>query len=206
MLDKYPGLMKVYEQTAYKETRSLKFLHHLVALVKPKSVLELGTGKGCSTAFMALAMDYGGMVITVDNYKRLDINSPELVRSNLGGCGILDKVKLVQGDTFDVFNLTKHVFNGAWPEIIFMDSSHKARNLHKEYAALSRGLPSRHVIIVDDALFNDVMEFVLDLLKTGTYPCYLMVPFHQGMAILPNSLDYLDAITAAVIKADGHHL
>lgn len=180
----FPGLEAIYSQTAYQEIRSLAFLYYLTKRIKPSFILELGTGRGCSTAFMALALGDNDKIMSIDNYQRTDINNPELVRNNIRGCGVLDKVVLIEGSTFDV-NTT------LCPEIVFMDASHTSVDLHKEYAALQSILPTENVIVIDDALGNDIYKFIRDLMKQGSYQIGIMLPFHQGMAVLITSNKYL---------------
>jgi predicted O-methyltransferase YrrM len=189
----FPGLRQIFDQTAYKEVRSLAFLNRLVQEIKPKTVLELGTGRGCSTAFMALTIG-NGRIVTIDNYKRADINNPKLVEDNLQNCGILDKVDLLNGETFDAGQLFG---NREKSEVVFMDASHTAENLHKEYEAIRTILPKDHVIVVDDALYNDIGIFLSDLMKQEAYSFFLMLPFHAGQAILATKLAYLKKINNA---------
>lgn len=196
LLDRHTGLREIYDLTAYKETRSLAFLHHLVDMMKPRNILELGTGRGCSTAFMALALD-GGIIHSIDNYKRPDINGSEMVKTSLVGCGVLEKVNLVKGNTHECGVLVTDS-----PDLVFMDASHEAGNLHKEYASMKRRLPAAHVVVVDDALSNDVMNFVMDLLKLETYPFSVILPYHQGVAALPTNLTLLDLVNAAIQKVE----
>lgn len=190
----FPGLREVFDQTAYKEVRSLAFLNCLVQEIKPRTALELGTGRGCSTAFMALAIG-DGRVVTIDNYRRVDINNPKLVEDNLRNCGILDRVDLLNGETFD----TGHLFgNRKKPEMVFMDASHTAENLHREYESIRGLLPKNHVIVVDDALYNDIGEFLSALMRQEPYSFFLMLPFHAGVAVLATKLAYLEKVRLAV--------
>ena len=148
---------------------------------------------------MALAMDYGGKVVSIDNYRRPDINNLELVRQNLYDCGISDRVELIKGDTLSCGN---HMLD-AKPEVVFMDASHKAENLHKEYLSMKRWLlPEEHVLVIDDALFNDIADFVKDLMKDEGYPFCFFVPFHQGMAVLAKSSRHGDQIWLAIKQVE----
>ncbi len=197
LFDICPALKDVFDQTAYEDTRSLEFLHHLVGAVKPTMVLELGTGKGCSTAFMALAIGLGQGIVTVDNYEREDINSEELVKANLESCGISihDGVTQVKGSTFDIDKLWPNLY----PEITFMDSSHIAINLQREYDVLKNILPESHIIVVDDAYWNDAMDFV----KKLDYPFFVGLPYHLGMAVLATDFKYMKLIESAAKEAAG---
>lgn len=185
LFKKHPGLRAVFEQTAYGDTRSLNYLHGLVKAVGPRLVLELGTGKGCSTAFMALALPRGGgLVVTIDNYLRPDISTKGLVLDNLGSCGVLDRVSLVVGSTFEAGNLFRETCGpGARAKVVFMDSSHVAANLWREYDAVKTVLSERHYLVVDDAFHNDIHDFLNGLLAQGHYGSYLMYPYHQGLAV-----------------------
>jgi predicted O-methyltransferase YrrM len=195
LFKKNPNLQAVFDQTAYEDDRSLLFLHYLVEQVKPETVLELGTGKGCSAAFMALVIG-DGRIITVDNYLREDINSEELVQANLKSCGVQDEIIRIKGSSFDV---GKMVIDPA-PEIVFMDSSHIAVNLQKEYDGLRNILPKSHIIVVDDAYWNDAMDFVKEIAYTD-YPFFVGLPYHLGMAILATDFRYMKLIENAMKEA-----
>ena len=197
-----PGLRDVLSRTAYEDVRSLVFLHYLVELIKPDVVLELGTGHGCSTAFMALAMG-DGKVVSIDNYERADINSPDVVMRNLKLCGVPDVVVLVKGSTFETGELVrKKLGEGMLAKIVFMDSSHTDVNLRREYDSIRDVLPKEHVIVVDDAFANDVPDFVLHLMREEAYNSCVLLPYHQGLAVLVMGDRCLQHVVSSVARCN----
>ena len=191
-----PGLGEVFKQTAYRDSLSLVFLHRLVKLLQPLLVLELGTGKGCSTAFMALALPEWASLVTIDGYTREDINSPDLTRANLERCGVLDRVTLIEGNTFDCGDLA-----GGSPDLVFMDASHVAENLRKEYLSLKKVLLPGHVLVVDDSLYNDIPLFVAEVMREEGYAFCLTLPFHNGVSVMSHRAGLLDTIREAAINS-----
>jgi len=194
MIDLYqdtPALEDVVNQTGYKSLRSLMFLHHLVKNADPEFVLELGTGFGCSSIFMALAFN-GKQIFSVDDYRGDTTLSQAVPQGNLEKCGVADKVTLVHQDA--------RFFIGAPnPDLVFMDASHNKVDLLSEYAAIESALPENHIIVIDDLFSTDVKEFAVDLLKKDCYDLCLMPKFHDGMAVL-TSYGYASIIMHAIVE------
>lgn len=195
LFEKTPYLKTVFEKTAYKDTKSLLFLHHIVKNINPEFVLELGIGYGCSTIFMALGLEGGSKIISIDNYKTRDKKE---VTESIDKCEVTNKVIQIEGDTLDCGNLVK-----SSPEIVFMDASHINKNLQSEYASLETILPDNHLLIIDDAFFNDIYEFVYSLISSRKYKFCILLDLHDGLAILGTCNKYLVAINSSVREGDG---
>lgn len=200
----FPGLEGVFKQTSYEDMRSLIFLHYLVGRIKPKLVLELGTGLGCSTAFMALAMGEG-KIITIDNYQGVGTKYPHKAAQNLESCGVRDKIIQVQDSSFHAGNIVKQwLGENAAPEIVFMDACHADVDLRREYDALQDILPREHIIVVDDALPNEVPSFIAWVMgETDRYAACVILPYHMGLAVLVTNdglLSHVSHTTAEVNK------
>ena len=75
-----------------------RFLHTLVLATRPRSILEIGTSGGYSTAWLATAARSVGATVTT-----LEIAPVKVQRatSNLREAGVDDIVTIVQGDAFD---------------------------------------------------------------------------------------------------------
>jgi predicted O-methyltransferase YrrM len=197
-MKRFPYLRYVLDQTNYKDIRSLLFLLHIVEYMNPSIVLELGTGRGCSTAFIASGLERGA-VVSVDDYR--EGVEPRLIESNLRACGLLGKVELIIGNTFDVDKLfVERLGSDIKAEIIFMDSSHHYEDMKKEYQALKPIMSEKHILIIDDVFENDEIDFVMDLIKQERYEFNAILPYHYGFAVLVSDLLFLDGIKSAIRK------
>ncbi len=188
-------LMRIVEQQGYTNTKSLQFLHNLVMYIQPNYVLELGTGYGCSTAFMATALN-AGKVISIDNHQD-QAKTIDIPTENVKACGVADKVILLEGSSFNVVELLTKAGIKVEPEIIFMDASHMYDNLVKEHASFRKVLPKDHIIIVDDADTPPVFKFACELMQQYEFGIWLK-HFHYGMAIVCTNPEYLTKIDRAI--------
>ena len=195
MIDLYkitPYLEKVVKQTGYPNLDSLLFLYWLVKNVKPDYVVELGTGYGCSTIFMALALE-SGKIFSIDDYRGDSAKSITEPMENLMACGVSNKVELIEGNAKGV-----HIVYP--PEIVFMDASHNDADLQLEYAILR--LPKDHIIVVDDVFAQDVYSFVLRLSKMTEYKLCSILKLHAGVAVLITNIDkYFEKVNDAIWRA-----
>ena len=189
-----PYLEEVVKQTGYPSLGSLLFLHWLVKNVKPDCIAELGTGYGCSTIFMALALETG-KIISIDDYRGDPAKNIIEPKENLIACKVLDKVELIEGNSKDVW-ITES------PEVVFMDASHNDADLQQEYAVLKCVLPKDHIIVIDDVFAQDVYNFVLRLSKMVEYESCFILKLHDGVAVLNTNIDkYFEKINDAIWRA-----
>lgn len=168
------------------------FLHNIVKRIKPEFVLELGTKHACSTIHMALGLN-NGKIISIDDYKHTNM---EILNDSIAKCNIIDKIFLIQGTTFEAGNLVRQrIGPHASPEIVFMDASHIDSNLQTEFDSIKSILPANHMIIIDDAYFNDIANFIARMAKQ--YEISMMLNMHDGLAILCNYL-YIENVSNSV--------
>ena len=80
-----------------------QLLNLLVNLKKPKKVLEIGTGIGYSTIWMARALDENGKITTIELLPK----RYEIALSNLKKAGLEDRVKLINGDAREIISEIK---------------------------------------------------------------------------------------------------
>ena len=121
-----------------------KFLGLIVRLVNAEKILEIGSGIGYSTIWLAeAARSTGGKVLTIDNHERTHM---ELVR-NIGKAGLENWIEIKHGDAEDlVLTLTDD-----W-DIVFQDAGkYLYPVIYEKIIGLTRvgGL-----IIADDTLFK----------------------------------------------------
>ena len=73
-------------------------LRHIVLMLRPQRVLEIGTFSGYSTIWMAAALPDGGRIDTIEVNDEME----DLIREAFDRAGINDRVRLVIGDALAV--------------------------------------------------------------------------------------------------------
>jgi predicted O-methyltransferase YrrM len=128
----------------------LRFLQMLVKLTGARRVCEIGTYIGLSAMAMARVMPKDGEVVTIEKFDHF----AAIARSNFARNGLADKIKLLEGDAFEVIErLPKNELF----DIIFIDGN-KERYAHY-FEALEPLLRPGGLAIVDDCLFHgDVLN------------------------------------------------
>uniref|UniRef100_UPI004056C207 O-methyltransferase n=1 Tax=Agathobacter sp. TaxID=2021311 RepID=UPI004056C207 len=101
-----------------KEMQS--FLKLLLAMQKPKRILEVGTAVGFSAILMAEYNPYPCEIVTIENYeKRIPI-----AKANFAHAGKEKQITLIEGDAEDVLKTLREPF-----DFIFMDAA-KGQYIH----------------------------------------------------------------------------
>lgn len=129
-----------------KETQSC--LKLLLAIQKPKRILEVGTAVGFSAIFLKTYNPVACKVTTIENYgKRI-----QTARANFKRAGMEQDIFLAEGDAAQVLKqLTGHY------DLIFMDAA-KAQYIHFLPDVL-RLMPDGGMLISDNVLQDgDIME------------------------------------------------
>lgn len=138
------------EKTAWKdfvpavEEDAARFLRVLLAVKRPKEILEIGTGIGYSAANMALAARaYGGRITTVES----DETAAEQAHRNFVRAGVDGMVRILRGDALKILpSLPDESF-----DLVFQDAD--KRLYAKLLPDCIRVLKPGGVFLADDALF-----------------------------------------------------
>lgn len=129
-----------------KETASL--LKTLVALKRPKQILEVGTAVGYSALLMCQVMPSDCTITTIEKYEK---RIPE-ARRNFARAGESDRIRLIEGDAAEVLS----GLDGPY-DFIFMDAA-KGQYVHFLPQALKL-LPPGGLLVSDNVLQDgDVIE------------------------------------------------
>lgn len=129
-----------------KETASL--LKTLVALKRPKQILEVGTAVGYSALLMCQMMPSDCTITTIEKYEK---RIPE-ARRNFARAGESDRIRLIEGDAAEVLS----GLDGPY-DFIFMDAA-KGQYVHFLPQALKL-LPPGGLLVSDNVLQDgDVIE------------------------------------------------
>jgi caffeoyl-CoA O-methyltransferase/O-methyltransferase len=129
---------------------ALRFLQFIITVANVKRVLEIGAFIGLSTMSFAKALPEGGEVVSLEKFDKF----AAIARKNFELNGLSDKIKLHQGDAFDIVDtLPKDQLF----DMIFVDGN---KERYKDYVVKTEHLLSpRGIMIVDDCFYHgDVLN------------------------------------------------
>lgn len=129
-----------------KEMQS--FLKLLLAMKKPKRILEVGTAVGFSAILMAEYDPYPCEITTIENYdKRIPV-----ARANFVRAGMTERITLLEGDAAELLPQLEGTY-----DLIFMDAA-KGQYIHFMPEVL-RLLAPDGVLVSDNVLQDgDILE------------------------------------------------
>ena len=128
------------ERIPIVEWETGRLLATLVAALRPKRVLEVGTALGYSTLHMARELGADGRIVTLER-------DPERIRQALdfwARGGVADRIELVAGDALDSLERLPGPF-----DLVFLDAS---KTEIDAYLAKLEGRLSPHALLVVDNL------------------------------------------------------
>lgn len=136
------------EQVPIIRKPTQQLLRFLMAMVKPKSILEVGTAIGFSALLMSEYAPSDCRITTIEKYeKRIP-----LARENFAKAGRADRITLIEGDAADVLPTLAGPY-----DLIFMDAA-KGQYIHFMPEVL-RLLTPGGLLVSDNVLQDgDVME------------------------------------------------
>lgn len=143
-LDDLDFLRRLADRTGYNRYDSLLLVAEFVRRFRPSSPLELGVMHGCSTAFIARALDEGVTLTGIDDFTLAPI---EDATANLAHLGLADRVRLIRGDTKQAGGLIDFR-----PDFVFFDASHTDEALLAEFRSVQPLLAPGALLVVDDTL------------------------------------------------------
>jgi predicted O-methyltransferase YrrM len=136
-------------RSASKPTRIGRLLFRMVQYYQPRSILELGTSLGLSSAYMASAKR-DTTLTTIEGSSAIAAKAVE----NFTWLG-LTNVKLVQGNFDDVL---PRVLDDVAPDLVFVDGNHRFEPTMR-YFRMLRDISREHTILIfDDIHWSAEME------------------------------------------------
>ena len=127
--------------------RALSMISHMV---RPKTILEIGTYTGYSALCMAEGLAEGGKIITLDKNEELE----DLIMEFVGRAGLTDNVDFRIGDAMEIIPTLDEQF-----DLVFIDAD--KGNYGNYYDLVIDKVPSGGYILLDNVLWSGkVMEEV----------------------------------------------
>ena len=124
------------------------FLKVLMAIIKPRNILEIGTAIGYSSILMGENTPMDTQITTIENY---DVRIP-IARENFKRAGLSDKITLIEGDANEVLKTLEGEY-----DFIFMDAA-KAQYI-VILPEILRLLKNGGVLVTDNVLQEgDIIE------------------------------------------------
>lgn len=124
----------------------LVFLKNIIALKRPKNILEIGSAIGYSAIEMSLVSNSN--VYTIE---RNDLMF-DIATKNVNELGLNDKIKIYHNDALESFDLVKDIKF----DLIFIDAAKAQYN--KFFDIYTPLLSENGIVVCDNMLFHGVVE------------------------------------------------
>jgi len=149
-----------------------KLLERLIILTKSKSILEIGTGEGYSTSFLAkAAKQTKGKIITIEQ----DKGSAEKALKNLKQVKLSEFVEIKTGDALEILKKLNKKF-----DFVFIDG--KKRDYLNYLKSLNKKLNKNCMVIAHNVISHkDKVPDYLKFVKKKF--CSYTLPFDKGIEI-----------------------
>ncbi|MFN0081015.1 MAG: O-methyltransferase [Ferruginibacter sp.] len=169
---------RVVKSIAASSLKSKKFsrlLFRIVQYYHKKSVLELGTSLGTSTAYLASANNVS--VTTMEGSKSI----AQIARDNFSQLG-LNNIDIIEGD----FNNTLPVFLSANKNIdlVFLDGNHRKKSTLEYFEALLLNASEETIFVFDDIHWSEEMEEAWEIVKQNQKVTLTIDLFFIGIVLL----------------------
>jgi len=151
-----------------------RVLAELVAQLKPKRVLEVGTLIGYSAIFMGKELESDAEIITIE----IDKEEAEIARKNIERAKIKPKVQVIVGDASDIIPTLQGEF-----DLVFLDG-HKSEYL-KHLKMIEKKLHQGSVVVADNAgAYMYSMKDYLDYIRnSGRYKSRFIQQGEDGLEV-----------------------
>jgi len=120
-----------------------KVLAMISHMVKPKSILEIGTYTGYSAICLAAGLQDGGKLITLDINEELE----SMVRNNIQHAGLTDKIDYRIGNALEIIKTINETF-----DLVFIDADKE--NYNKYYDLVFDKVTLGGFLLADNVLWS----------------------------------------------------
>ena len=177
-LRKKSALEESYAPIVKSETEQL--LITLLALKKPKRILEIGTAVGYSSILMGENTPQDTKIFTIERYKK----HADIAIDNIFSSGFEDKIKVIEGEAIEVLSWLEGKF-----DFIFLDA---AKGQYIEFLPyLLKLLPKDGVLLSDNILYQGMIE---DEQKVVHRKITIVKRLHMYLEEITNSKELVTSI------------
>jgi len=148
------------------------FLRFLVAMKRPRFVLEIGAFTGWSTLELASALPPGATFVACD----VNPETTAIAKRYAGELGVADRIDFRLGDAFETIESLAGPF-----DLVFLDAW--KRDYIEYYEAVLPKLALDGVILADNTLSDSVRPFNEHVLNDDRVECVL-VPIRDGVTLI----------------------
>ena len=89
-------------------------LRHIILMLRPQRVLEIGTFSGYSTIWIAAALPEGGRIDTIEVNDEME----DLIREGFDRAGVAERIRLVIGDALDILPTLTETY-----DLVYIDAN-----------------------------------------------------------------------------------
>jgi caffeoyl-CoA O-methyltransferase/O-methyltransferase len=143
---------------------AMRFLQFVMRLAGVRRVLEIGAFIGLSTMYFAQAVPADGEVVSIEKFDKF----AKIARRNFELNGLASKIKLFDGDAFEVID---RLPRDQMFDLVFIDGN---KERYKDYVIKTEPLLAKNgIMIVDDCFYHgDVLNAQpSDAKGVGTKAC-----------------------------------
>jgi predicted O-methyltransferase YrrM len=151
-----------------------RFLFSVVAPQTDCEVLEIGSGRGYSTIWLAAGVRYlGGRVLSLER----DYECIAAWHRNIAEAGLEETVELVEGDARETLPMIDDVF-----DVVFLDAANK---MYEELFGLAREkLEPGALVIADDVVQHaDTLQPYVEARQADATLLSTTVPLDRGLEL-----------------------
>jgi len=120
-----------------------RFLAMISKLIKPKSILEIGTYTGYSALCLAEGLQADGKLTTIDINPELE----EVIHKHIQMAKMEDKIQFIVGDAYQIIRTLPHHF-----DLVFIDAD--KQNYSKYFDLVADKMNDGGVILADNVLWS----------------------------------------------------
>lgn len=144
--------------SSLKSKKYSQLLFRLARYFAPKSILELGTSLGVTTAYLSLALPEA-KIITCEGDTNIAAKAKN-VFNNLG----LKNIKVVEGN-FDE-SLQRVIEEHSYADLVYIDGNHRKAPTLDYFRKLRNAADDQQIMIFDDIHWSREMEEAWEVIKT----------------------------------------
>ncbi|MDQ6608877.1 MAG: class I SAM-dependent methyltransferase [Bacteroidota bacterium] len=145
-------------KAALKSKKYAQLLYRFVKYYQPKTILELGTSLGLTTAYLSMA-NPAARVVTIEGSKAI----AAIAKENFEKCS-LKNIELIQG-SFD-HHLSSVILQLSFVDVVYIDGNHRYEPTMYYFNQLLSKTHNDSVLIFDDIHWSAEMEKAWEEIKS----------------------------------------